>query len=256
MTFTSVALTAANGTPFAAALEVDGGTPYYTWSVISGALPTGLSLSSTGIISGTPLTKPGSYVVGVRVMDVYGYYTEGTVTITVTGSPISVSATTVSAQTGVAYSYALQASGGVAPYSWAALGSMPAGLSLSSSGVISGTPTLAGTYYVAVQVTDSAGATATSTITINVGVALAISTTSITATTLIDFTYALKATGGVSPYTWTAIGSLPAGLTMTADGVMSGAVAAEGTYTFAVQVKDAAGTIVTGNITVTVKDPA
>lgn len=256
LVFTNVELDATNGAPFATALEVDsGGTPPYTWSIVSGALPTGLTLSSSGIISGTPLATPGSYAIRVRVTDTYGYYTEGSVTITLAGDPISIDSSSISAQTGVAYSYALQASGGVAPYSWATLGSMPAGLSLSSSGVISGTPTLAGTYYVAVQVTDSAGATATSTITINVGVALAISTTSITATTGIDFTYALKATGGVSPYTWTAIGSLPAGLSLSTDGVVSGALAAKGTYTFAVQVKDAAGTIVTGNITVTVTTP-
>ena len=64
---------------------------------------------------------------------------------------------------GVAYSYAFSAKGGVAPYTWAALGALPDGLSLSSSGILSGTPSvkLPGTFNIAVRVTDSKGVTAT-----------------------------------------------------------------------------------------------
>lgn len=64
---------------------------------------------------------------------------------------------------GVAYSFAFSAKGGVAPYSWAALGALPDGLSLSSSGILSGTPSvkLPGTFNIAVRVTDSKGVTAT-----------------------------------------------------------------------------------------------
>jgi hypothetical protein len=56
---------------------------------------------------------------------------------------------------GVTYSQTLQASGGTPPYLWTAA-SLPAGLTLSSSGTLSGTPTSAGTQTIAVTVTDSA----------------------------------------------------------------------------------------------------
>ncbi|MFV0679047.1 MAG: Ig domain-containing protein [Ottowia sp.] len=257
LAFENTEFSVTNGTYFAGALEVtEGGTPPYTWTILSGSLPSGMSLTSSGIVQGTPLTTAGStHVVRVRVTDVYGYYTEGTVTITVTGSPITVSTSTVSANTGVPFSYALTASGGVAPYTWAALGTMPAGLTLSPTGVISGTPTLAGTYRVAVQVTDRTGATATTNVTITVGVALAISTTNIDATTGVSFSYALQAVGGVSPYTWTPLGTWPGTVTMGTDGVISGTLAPAGAYTLPIQIEDAAGTIVTGNIVVGVVDP-
>jgi hypothetical protein len=57
---------------------------------------------------------------------------------------------------GVAYSETITAQGGTAPYSYAlSTGSLPPGLALSSSGVISGTPTAAGTYSFSVGVTDA-----------------------------------------------------------------------------------------------------
>ena len=56
----------------------------------------------------------------------------------------------------VAYSYQLQASGGVKPYTWSIQsGTLPAGLTLSAAGLISGTPTTAGTQDVTFQVKDS-----------------------------------------------------------------------------------------------------
>lgn len=59
------------------------------------------------------------------------------------------------------YSEALSASGGAPPYAWALVsGSLPPGITLSSSGVVSGTPERAGTYYFTASVRDAAGATA------------------------------------------------------------------------------------------------
>jgi hypothetical protein len=62
---------------------------------------------------------------------------------------------------GVAYSQTLGATGGVAPYSWSVTsGSLPAGLTLSPGGLLSGTPTATGLFNFTLQVTDSAGSTA------------------------------------------------------------------------------------------------
>ena len=73
---------------------------------------------------------------------------------------------------GVAYSAALVASGGTSPYAWSIVsGSLPGELSLSTAGVISGTPTTEGTWTFTVQVTDSVENTATKALSIHVGAA-------------------------------------------------------------------------------------
>lgn len=91
------------------------------------------------------------------------------------GSPLSVTTTSLPNGTaGTAYSQSLAATGGTPPYTWGlvqGLGVLPAGLSLSSGGVISGTPTTAGTYNFTVQVTDSANATAQRALSIVIGAA-------------------------------------------------------------------------------------
>src|SRR6516165_5129497 len=73
------------------------------------------------------------------------------------GTTVTVTTTTLpNAALGVAYSQALQVTGGTSPYTWALLtGALPTSLSLSAAGVISGTPTVAGTYTFTVKATDS-----------------------------------------------------------------------------------------------------
>ena len=74
--------------------------------------------------------------------------------------PVVVTAgTPPGATNGLPYSYAFGATGGVAPYTWTALGGLPEGLSLSAAGILSGTPAvrLIGTHVIAVRVTDSKG---------------------------------------------------------------------------------------------------
>ncbi|KOV85060.1 S8 family serine peptidase [Nocardia sp. NRRL S-836] len=81
------------------------------------------------------------------------------------GQPGSPSVANPGAQTstvGTPVSLQLSATGGTPPYSWTVSG-LPAGLTASSSGAISGTPTTAGTYSVTATVTDSAGKTGTAT---------------------------------------------------------------------------------------------
>lgn len=243
-----------NGEPFATALEASGGTPPYQWSVVSGVLPTGLSLSTDGVLRGTPLTTPGIYVIRVRVTDIYGDFEEAPITIKISGEPIEVDSASISANTGVPFSYALSASGGVAPYTWSAVGTMPPGLTLNSNGVVSGTPTLAGTYSVAIRVTDARGASVLANLTINVGVPLAISTTTISVTTGIPFNYALQAVGGVSPYTWARLDLDPE--EVIPNGILTGTYSAAGSYIIPIRVTDAAGRTLIGNVTVEVKDPS
>lgn len=168
--FDSVEITMPNATAFGQALEAAGGTPPYTW-VALGPLPTGLSLSPSGVISGTPKVAPGSYAVRVRVTDVFGVFAEGVVTITIEGPiypELAMVAASGSATEGLQFSYALTATGGLKPYTWTALAGMPPGLQLSSAGVISGVPTMPGNYTIAVRVSDSDGNSVTGNITLSV----------------------------------------------------------------------------------------
>ena len=149
-------------------LTASGGASPYTWSLTAGSLPTGLApLSSAGIISGTPAAT-GTFHFTVQVKDSLGNTNTAALAITI-NAPLQVTASSVptDVDAGVPYtSTTLTATGGVPPYtSWVkSSGSLPSGLSLSSGGVISGTPiaSAVGTATFAVTVTDSQGNTATS----------------------------------------------------------------------------------------------
>ncbi|QTD44773.1 Ig domain-containing protein [Ottowia testudinis] len=160
---------------------------------------------------------------------------------------------------------AMFATGGVPPYTWTALGSLPAGLDLSPSGIVSGVPesangTAGGSYTVPVKVTDTEGASVTRNITFTIAAGeckpLAINAAAVALTPGVPFTYALSATGGTSPYKWGAVGTLPAGLSLSEAGVLSGTIGAPGTYLIAVQVTDSSGVAVTANLTITVANPS
>jgi hypothetical protein len=144
-----------------AMLAATGGITPYTWSIVSGNLPAGLSLnSSTGAITGTP-SGAGVSNFTVKVSDAETPAASATQPLSITITPavqLSISTTSLPAGTqGTAYSASVTAIGGVYPYSWSiASGSLPNGLSLnSSSGAIMGTPTVVGTSNFTVQVTDS-----------------------------------------------------------------------------------------------------
>lgn len=127
-------------------LSASGGTSPYTWSLGSGSgpLPAGLTLSTTGIISGTP-TVTGSFPIVVQVSDTNGQVATASFTLVV-AAPLSISSP-VNLPLGVVgkpYSFTFAATGGIPPYSWGFNGgNPPAGLALATNGVLSGTPTLA-----------------------------------------------------------------------------------------------------------------
>src|SRR5262249_32435009 len=154
------------------------------------------------------------------------------------------------------YSVPLSAPGGTAPYPWSPPGRLPAGLALSSTGSISGTPTGLGTFSINVQVDDSSSPPlqVTRTFSITVASILAITTTALPAG-FKDLAYSqqLQATGGTTPFTWLVTsGTLPAGLTLTTAGLLAGTPAAVETQNVAITVTDSRGVVSTKNITVTV----
>jgi hypothetical protein len=138
-------------------LNATGGTPPYTWSLT----PTiaGLTFDPINVaLNGTP-TVPGTFPLTVTVTDSAGLSASNK-SLTLVIAPASLGITTPrqlpDAALNSPYSQTLVASGGTPPFTWSAAG-LPAGLSInSSSGVISGTPTAAGSFGIAITVSDSA----------------------------------------------------------------------------------------------------
>lgn len=240
------------GALYQAPLTAAGGKPPYTWSVGSGQLPPGLSLQPSGVIYGTP-TAPGSYSMGLQVTDAEGRSASKVLAIAVAAticsscqSPLAITTGSLPAGTiSTAYSTTLIATGGATPYTWSvASGQVAPGLTIASSGVISGTPTTAGSYGVTLQVADSAGHTSSAAFTLAISAptgSLAVLTNSLHLGYIGQaYDAVLTPSGGVGPYIWTLTsGSLPAGLSLNAStGHISGTPTQGGQFTVAVSATD------------------
>jgi len=149
------------GQPYSATIQAKGGVPPYSWSLLAGSLPAGLSLKpSTGVIYGTPAAA-GRWDFTIGVSDSQNPPdTDQKALSTTIDPPADLVITTTSLPDGVVgkpYSATLQAKGGIPPYSWSlSAGSLPTGLSLNgATGVISGTPGMAGRWDFTVMVSDS-----------------------------------------------------------------------------------------------------
>ena len=234
------------------ALVASGGVQPLIWTVASGTLPAGMSLNSAGILFGTP-TAGSTSTFTVKVTDSSGspsgtLSTQQTFNFTVVGILSVTAGVLPDGKVGTAYSTPLTATGGIPPFSWSIYsGSLPSGLVLQKTGVISGTPTITGTYSFQMYVVDSSPVqqnfTSTNfTITINSSGPLAIRTTGLMDGT-VDTPYQaqLVATGGAPPLVWTVTaGGLPSGLALNpTTGVIAGApTSTAGTYPFTVEVAD------------------
>jgi sugar lactone lactonase YvrE len=164
------------GIPYAQALSATGGTPPYIWSVAIGSLPSGLTLSPSGSISGTPTGTSAQFT--VQVTDSSSLTAQATLVIvinpgnanglSITSPPTLPSAAVING-VGMPYVQALTAIAGNPPYTWTLVsGTLPTGLVLSPSGLISGTPQSTGVFTFTLRVNDITNTIATQNFTLQV----------------------------------------------------------------------------------------
>jgi len=206
------------GTAYSATLQASGGAGTLTWSLATGSsLPSWLSLSSGGVLSGTP-TTPATSTFTVKVTDSSGGQSgplSATQQLSLTINPTALTITTTSFSNGVvgtAYNASVAVSGGTSPFTFSITsGSLPAGLSLNpSTGAISGTPTAGGATSFTVTATDSGSPpqTVNQALSITINPLLAITTTSLpNGVVSTPYSAALQSTGGVGTITWSESGS-------------------------------------------------
>jgi hypothetical protein len=211
-------------------IAASGGSGSYTFALASGSkLPAGLTLTSAGVLSGKPTTATGSpFGFTIIATDKSNSGLTGSAACTLTVDPaITLSPATLPVATVAdAVNDKLTAKGGSGTgyaFALASGSSLPSGLTLTSAGAITGTPTQSGKYAFTIVATDSTGATGSQAYSLTVDPAITINPTTLPAATIRrKYTETLTASGGSGTgYSWSASG-LPTWLTLTKSGTLTG----------------------------------
>lgn len=239
----------------------------YSWALNNSALPPGLSLSSSGLISGTP-SASGNYNFTVTLTDLITNLA-ASVGYSVTIDPFAITTGGILQQgvVNAAYSQTLQAPGCGAGCAWSTTSGLPGGVTLTTdagtgSGVLAGTPTGTFNNFITVIATGANG-TARKNLSLlvaaNTPQPLFISTSPDFFPTTIGTptTPQLTVSGGAAPYSWSLLsGQLPKGMALRASGetisanlgpgfaYLAGRAMELGTFSFTLQVTDALGATV------------
>lgn len=132
--------------------------PPAAWSLGTGALPTGLALDAiTGVLSGDIDATATTQTFRLDVVDANTVTHSQTCTLTVSNALAVTSASLPQATQGTAYDVQLAAVGGYRPTTWTTASALPTGMALSSSGKLSGTPTVHGTFNLVLQASCNPG---------------------------------------------------------------------------------------------------
>jgi Putative Ig domain/Galactose oxidase, central domain len=228
-------------------LQAVGGKPGAdTWSIASGALPPGIGLSASGLVSGTA-TTPGSYQVTIQAADSASPQNIGTQSYTLNVSPTPLTLqfvlTPPDGVVGQFYtSTPLAVNGGTTPYAWTATG-LPAGLAIDPlAGTISGIPTVAnpGGATVTIKATDAAtpAESVPYSPTIRIGAVIAITPLTLPAGTIgTPYSVQLSASGGIGGLGFGPPSPAP-GVLLSSSGLLTIANPQASSITFSVTVHD------------------
>ena len=231
--------------PYSTTLAAIGGVPPYSWALGSNTtLPTGLSLSTRGVLAGQATGNPGVFPLSLCATDSAKPQTSRVCVIRtlVVGPAFHIDSTPLpSTVPGQSVSYQFTSSGGQGTITWTPAFALPTGISLSSDGALSGTPATAGKYNLTIIASDTANEFAVADFTFVVLPPLTVATSVLpTATMGTAYAAGLLATSGQAPYTWAADPStLPAGFTLDASGILYGAPSQLGSTNITVTVTDA-----------------
>ncbi|MBL8167193.1 MAG: putative Ig domain-containing protein [Acidobacteria bacterium] len=247
------------GSNYNQSLSASGGTAAYTFS-FSGNLPTGLSLTPGGTLSGTP-TAAGSFTFTVTATDSKNCTGSRQYTVVIACPAISVGpATMANGTSGIPYSQSFSQSGATAAVVWTLTGPLPTGLSLDlNTGVLAGTTTQQGSFSITVRATDSNGCFGEQSYTLVIGSCptITISPMNISAKTVgVAFSQQLSASGGSPAHSFAVTaGSLPNGVTLSASGLLEGTATQVGNFVFTVTATDSIGCAGSRQYTLTINCP-
>ncbi len=240
-------------------IVVSGGAAPYLFTSL-GNFPPGLSLNSeTGVIGGTP-TQSGVFAFSVLVFDSNERSARRDFTISIgAGLRFRTTSPLPSGQVGESYDRTLEVEGGRAPYQFQLIsGSLPAGITLSATGRLQGTPNAPFDGSFTVRATDSGQPmlSVERQFRLQIAVALIISTQSLPPA-IVGQTYSqiIAVSGGTTPYTFeVSNGTLPPGILLArTNGTLSGTPTALGTFPFTVRVADTEGRSGTQALTLEVR---
>jgi uncharacterized delta-60 repeat protein len=251
------------GTAYSQQFSQTGGVGPISFSISAGVLPNGVSLnSSTGLLSGTP-TEPGTFNFTIEASDQNGCFGATTYSLHVQCPVITVGPVPgpiANGTAGVAYSQQFTQTGGVGTITFTQIGgNLPTGLSLSPSGLLSGTPLQTGVFLFMVQAVDQNGCAGLSTYQLLISCpVIALSPTSAnlpTATAGSRYSVTFSQTGGIAPITFSTDGTIPPpGLSLNpVTGELSGIPTQVQTFGFAVVATDAIGCSGTSHYNLEVK---
>ena len=227
------------------------------YALQTGSLPGGCSLATNGTLSGTPSTA-GSFSFAVRAVSTTSnlVYSDRIFTLVVAPLPVwSTAAALTDVAVGSPYSVQLSASNAVS-YALKAGSSLPAGLSMSAGGLVTGTPSAAATTTFTVTVTgNAANATVDRTFTQLVATTPVWTTTGGALSLSKGVAYSLQLVAAGSTSFAVVAGGVPAGLALSASGLLSGTPTTDQVATFTVRATSSTSTLVFADLafTATVK---